>query len=56
MLLEAAQGHEEVYFSVADEGRLDQSIVDEVNALLKARAGREILSCPQEEEFMEDLS
>ena len=52
MLLEAAQGHEEVYFSVADEARLDQSIVDEVNALLKARGRKgELKLSPRREEF-----
>lgn len=34
MLLESAQGNEEVFFSVADEGRLDQSLIDEVNGIL----------------------
>jgi V/A-type H+-transporting ATPase subunit E len=31
MLLESAQGDEEVFFSVEDEDRLDQSLIDEVN-------------------------
>ncbi|MGI5851808.1 MAG: hypothetical protein GX340_04280 [Clostridiales bacterium] len=52
MLLEAAQGHEEVYFSVADEARLDQSIVDEVNELLRARGRKgELKLSPRREEF-----
>jgi V/A-type H+-transporting ATPase subunit E len=34
MLLEAARGDEEVFFSVADEERLDQSLIDEVNSKL----------------------
>ena len=37
MLIESAQGHEEIIFSVADEGRLDQSLIDEVNGLLKGQ-------------------
>lgn len=37
MLLESAQGTEEVFFSVADEGRLDQSLIDEVNGKLLDR-------------------
>ncbi|NLJ41598.1 MAG: V-type ATP synthase subunit E [Clostridiales bacterium] len=34
MLLDTAQGDEEVYFSSADEERLDQSLIDQVNAEL----------------------
>lgn len=52
MLLESAQGHEEVYFSVVDEGRLDQSIVDEVNNLLRAGGKKgELRLSPKREEF-----
>ena len=52
MLLESAQGHEEVIFSVADEGRLDQSLIDEVNKMLKGQGKRgELKLAPERGEF-----
>ena len=37
MLIEYAEGDEEVFFSKADEGRLDQILLDEVNDILKGQ-------------------
>ena len=52
MLLESAQGHEEVIFSEADKERLDQSLIDQVNQELKAQGKRgELILSPQREEF-----
>ena len=52
MLLESAQGHEEVIFSVSDEGRLDQSLIDEVNKMLKGQGKRgELKLAPERGEF-----
>ncbi|NLI60875.1 MAG: V-type ATP synthase subunit E [Clostridiales bacterium] len=52
MLLESAQGHEEVIFSVSDEGRLDQSLIDKVNKMLKGQGKRgELKLAPERGEF-----
>ena len=52
MLLESAQGHEEVVFSAADEKRLDQSLIDQVNQELKQQGKRGELSLsPERGEF-----
>ncbi len=40
MLLESAQGYEEVIFSAADEERLDQSLIHQVNKELKEQGKR----------------
>ena len=40
MLLESAQGYEEVIFSAADEERLDQSLIHQVNQELKEQGKR----------------
>ena len=48
MLLESAQGHEEVVFSAADEKRLDQSLIDQVNQELKQQGKRGELSLSSE--------
>lgn len=37
MLLDSAQGNEEVFFSSVDQERLDTGLIDEVNHLLKGR-------------------
>lgn len=52
MLLESAQGHEEVVFSAADEERLDQSLIDQVNQELKEQGKKgELKLSPERGEF-----
>lgn len=52
MLVESAQGDEEVFFSVADEGRLDQSLIDEVNDKLIGQGKKgELRLSPNRETF-----
>lgn len=52
MLLESAQGHEEVIFSTADKDRLDQSLIDQVNqALIEQGKSGELKLSPERENF-----
>lgn len=52
MLLESAQGDEEVFFSTSDEDRLDQGLIDEVNRkLLEAGKKGELRLSPERGAF-----
>lgn len=52
MLLESAQGDEEVFFSTSDEERLDQGLIDEVNRkLLEAGKKGELRLSPERGAF-----